>query len=208
MDTGSMKACGVVAACAVALSPVSALAKGTLDDPTVVSISPAGNDVDVSGMVGVSGEVEIKNDSGSAVAVDTMRAARTPFAYKYEDSTFTFGVDFSIPVPEGRRLVIEHISGLLVNQDPDFLEEVEILTTTNDQELKEFPTLHETPASGDGVYGYAFSEELRLYADAGTNVKYDANYGSQVVDSSPGLVTTVVSISGYTVPMDEPSLAP
>jgi len=214
-NTGSVRAFPALAALVVALSPMPALAKGTTDNPTVVSISPDGNDVNVSGTVGVSGpvgvsgtvgvsgDVEIKNDSGAPLAVDTLRSPRTPFGYNFDKQTFAHSAaHFSIPVPEGERLVIEHISGLMVNIDPDFLEDVFVSFTTNGVPLKEFPSWNDR--AKDGAHVHLMNESLRLYADGGTDVKFDSDLGG----TGAGDLLANITFSGYLIPMDEPSLAP
>lgn len=187
----------------------TAFAKGNEDNPTVVLIDESGNDVDVkidptANDVDaiVSNEVEVKNDSGSALLVDHGAMARIPFAIRLADGIHGQSISQSFTVPAGHIVVIETISTDLIatGNGP---RSARVSVMTNDVSVSAFLPLHTQPGlSLEGDPRYVALQLVRLYADPDSSINFFAS-----AESGESIIGTV-GISGYLIPDDEPSLAP
>lgn len=222
-----MKTCNamfLVLAAAGAVTIGSAVhAKGGEDKPVVVEIDEAANtvkidsannDVDVGSLpavkidgsqndvdANVTNEVEIKNATGAAIAVDTGIAPRMPFAVRHVEAEFDSIILYSFEVPAGQLLVIEAVSaGLRSNGDGPSAFEMTLTTGGTSHEVAF--GVHAQPGMDDSYANYSVNQAGRWYADPGTLVSLIAAAGS------PENMIGEFSLSGYLVPMDEPSLAP
>jgi hypothetical protein len=195
----------------------AALAKGSDDKPVVMQIDPNGNDVDVNSLPAVkidgsqnevdatiSNEVEIKNHAGAALAVDTGAAVRIPYARRMSASADDNVIDVSLTVPDDHIFVIEYISAGFGSHSGDLDQ---LMFIRLDLKTGGFPAGARLPsqfASADGDRQYWVANAmLRLYADPGSTVSFHA--AARPTDS---LISALVFLSGYLIPLDEPSLSP
>lgn len=184
-----------------------------------VKIDPSQNDVNVGSLpavkidasqndvnANITNEVEIKNDSGAAILVDTGAMARTPFAVRLSTGPDQAGFQAMIlkfDVPTDSILVIESISASLRvtgGNGPEFAE-VGLYTggVSHDVHLP----IHPQPGIfSNGLPMYVVNQPLRLYADGDSIVTFLAF--AEIDESIMG----TVSFSGYLVPVGDPSLAP
>ncbi len=197
---------------AVAILALSgpAFAKGGADNPVSVKIDPSANSVKIDPAgndVDVVNEVEIKNATGTPIAVDLGQSPRTPFV-KHLQKTNSQGADsVFFRVQEGELLVIEHVSAkITMDDDAEGLREAFLLTNAGGE--TGFWHLGAVRRPNDsatyGKISYTISENLRLYADPDTNVVFSAT----VDPFATAFFDIDFSLSGYLVPADEPSLSP
>ncbi|MGD8682008.1 MAG: hypothetical protein PVJ33_16690 [Lysobacterales bacterium] len=203
-----------------------AFAKGTSDNPTTVQIDeqantvkidPDNNDVDVNALPAVkidasqndvdavvTNEVEIKNDSGAALAVDTGAAVRLPYA----QHVYSPGSDNSViehfSVPEGQIFVIEQISASFhCIFGCDGIWSSRITLTTGGSPMEQYLAPVELARFNGTDNSFAVSQSVRLYADAGSTVTL-LTFSMPDTSSMSG----TAYFSGYLIPEDEFSLAP
>lgn len=208
---------GLMAAAICLLITNPALAMGKPDkpaEPATVLIDPTGNDVDAT----VVNEVEIKNDSGNLdvrisngpgepIPVVNGAAARTPYAVTVEDigdgDNFTF---MSTTVPAGHVFVIEFVAASFSDLFPTegvYLARLNLYTGGN---LVSAPMLArpQPNTAPDALYqDYVVNQSVRLYADPGSGVSIHASAAPAAAALSGSFV-----LSGYLVPVGDPSLAP
>ncbi|NND45660.1 MAG: hypothetical protein HKN58_10075 [Xanthomonadales bacterium] len=199
------------------LSAPGAWAKGGEDKPTHVLIDPAGNDVDVVTMpalkidgsqnevdANITNEVEIKNDSGGALRVDTGAATRIPYAVMKS----AFGSDHVIienfNVPEGYVFVIEYVNThMRCTSGCDGISSARITLETGGAPFEAFLPVQAFASSASGTENFLISESLRLYADPENTVSI-----LLFAEPDTARLTGGVGVSGYLLPVDEAVLSP
>ena len=126
---------------------------------------------------------------------DTDNPAKQPFqatAFQNNIDAFAIGnVAIVGTVPQGKRLIIEHVSvlGTMASLQELVLASIEV--TNSGHLLSHLLTI--TAQGSAGSY-YVSSQEVRLYADAGTTV-----FGSALRGGPFGLWSIRFTISGYLV---------
>ena len=96
-------------------------------------------------------------------------------------------------VPAGKRLVVERINGIVFPLSPGQYCSVAIITQVGGWRVAH--TTPPSPGSGEFNAGGVVGEQLRVYADPGTEVSMQA-----VRTESPSIAATIiVSFSGYLV---------
>jgi hypothetical protein len=194
----------------------AATAKGDADKPTVVVIDPSGNDVDAT----IANEVEIKNDSGAlsvtvgngpgqAVPVDDGAATRIPFTFFLSDIGPPGETSFSYVVrrvPVGELLVIEEVSARVRIFGDGYLESFFVAASNAEgDQWRFYPEFWERESPPD-ERRYFTNESVRYYAEEETIPAIAFSVDGPV----PASLTVAfdLTVSGYTIPMDEPSLSP
>ncbi len=150
--------------------------------------------------------VTIENDQLHPVPVAPKQYPREPFVLQ---GTFTFDtevfVDVTMSPPAGKVAVIEMVTATFVLGINDHMRGVYLFTAPDGSELMGFilqpPTLRSTFADANDYY---VSQQVRLYSAANWPVVFRVERNSTVFDGRHG----VVRISGYSIPIDSPSLAP
>jgi len=142
-----------------------------------------------SGSLVAGPNVRVINSSAEPVPVfDVDNPAFQPFQVNFPASSDPFP---PLAVPEGKRLVIEHVTSNAFSTGDVFW--ITVLTTAGGQfatHLFPMSKLGVAP-SGNNVYGMA--AQTRIYADPGTNVNIQGDGLG-----APG-VSRFASISGYLV---------
>jgi hypothetical protein len=162
-------------------SEVKVVNTSTQPVPTVITNTPA---------------VKINTDADHPVFVrDVDNPAREAFQH---DITFTLPDNFSevcsplVAVPDGKRLVIEYISGKATFPAADQkLRNFSIRTTLNGNQA-----YHYLVPGATGIFNeYVIGQQVRLYADGNTLPHICVSRGTL----NDGIVTVQASISGYLV---------
>ena len=127
-------------------------------------------------------------------AIVNNAGAEEPFQQEVELSIGTGNVAAygSIPVPSGKRLVIEYLS-LFGNLPAGQRLNVSVVTLVSGLRASYRPQIN-TQDAGDGTTSVSASEVMRVYADSGTIVSLNATRSS-----STGSGPLTVSISGHYV---------
>lgn len=185
------------------------LSKGNDGNPATVIIDEQGNDVDVKidptandVDATITNEVEISNDSGAALLIDTGQPARIPFGADLTDGTFDQLINESFPVPAEAWFVVEMVAAdLQTGGNGPRAAFMEIVT--GGESLNIPLHIHTQPGlSLSGEPLYTINQSMRLYADPGSNVRFVA------VAESGETVIGNVTVSGYLVAVDAVRLAP
>jgi hypothetical protein len=139
-------------------------------------------------------EVQVVNTENEPIPVYNVDeydiSAKQPFqeGFQIQFDPTQSGGGVSIPVPPGKRLVIEFVSGVVsvtIGKVATFF----VKTTVNGNTAKHFLQPIETEPSG-GNYNWTVSQNVRLYADPQTDVQIFTNF----TQSGSG---AFFSISGY-----------
>ena len=131
---------------------------------------------------------------------DQDNPARQPFQWQ-NSGTIAAGsdrVDFTIQVPAGKRLVIEQLSGAAsVNNSVGTVPRFLIASFSGGIASGYAPGAY---VGNDGMSPRVYaSQQLRMYADPGTNVSVEVQRSSDNVGGYSGTVSFTVSVTGYLV---------
>ena len=117
----------------------------------------------------------ITNDAGHPVpVVDVGTPAPAAEPFQHEVSSFV-QASLSLPVPEGKRLVIEFYSGTAATRVPCTMAAMRIRTDVSEGSMQHsllaVPVAEGEPSEFNH---YTISQQVRLYADPGTSVQFAA----------------------------------
>jgi hypothetical protein len=149
--------------------------------------------------VGITGTptVEVGNNTANPVLVrDVDRPERQPFQYQ-ADVTLEEGFggqSAAIPVPQGKLLVIEHVSAFGTAPSDQRINTFSILTHVAPDNTYRAHFLQSTKEDiGNGTNQYMVSQQLRLYADTPNAIVSISRFGAT------GTATVRFVVSGYFV---------
>lgn len=125
-----------------------------------------------------------------AVSID---ASREPFQHELRFTTPDGFSEFTdqFTVPAGKRLVLEQVSAVAAPPVGQIVRYFSLRTTANG-----VFAFHTVPAAFNGFVDFTGCQQVRLYADAGTDVKL-----SSPRSAGTGSFLTVATVSGYLIPM-------
>jgi hypothetical protein len=133
---------------------------------------------------------------------------REPFQLAAEqewaEGTLSAGVTFD--VPSDRRLVIEQVSASHTVAIGQHLTRTFVVTTIGDRTTTHAVFVPRTGTTEGVLNVYNGGQHLRLYADPGTRVELGAARNDTNCPFPCGSMS--MSVSGYLIPADSPSLAP
>ena len=156
-----------------------------------------------SGQAGGTGtsNVVVTNSPAQPVPVkEQNNPAFQPFQWQQGVSMLglSSSYSFNIPVPAGKRLVIEHISGYFAGNSDGTIPRMSLQTHLNGvPSAMWFPLTY----VGADIYGPQFnaSHSMRMYADGGTNVTVFVSKSLDVYGKFSSATSGAVTISGYLV---------
>jgi hypothetical protein len=131
---------------------------------------------------------------------------------QWEDNKLQTEANFM--VPKDSRLVIENISARIecpIDQEIIYITigaRVFNKATGQPEVVGHSIYVPKTGSTKDGVATYSGGQQVRIYADPGTTVDIVVTKNSMHCPTLPPSIVTIVSISGYLLPPDSPSLAP
>ncbi len=156
-----------------------------------------------SGQAGGTGtsNVVVTNTAAQPVPVkEQNNPAFQPFQWQQGVSMLgaSFSYSFTIPVPAGKRLVVEMISGYFVGSTNGSIPRMSLQTHLNGALSAIWVPL--TSVGWDGYnYQYNASQPVRMYADGSTNmtvfVSKSAEFNGQYTSPMSGAIT----VTGYLV---------
>lgn len=162
----------------------------------------APQDVNVVNTPGVT----IENSDINPIPVTSKAFTRIPFKLT---GTFSFGTDVFADVtmnpPADRTVVIEMVTAYFTLDNDDPVRSVSLFTAPEGKELSAF--ILQPPHTGSALItanDHIVSQQVRLYSASGWPVIFRVERNSTSLDNRTG----VVRISGYTVPVDSPTLSP
>lgn len=114
--------------------------------------------------------------------------------------------EMSFRVCANRLLIIENISAAIECPNEQGITRVQVKTTVNTKEVTHFIFIPYTANFEDNLNVYCGGQRVRVYADPNTDVIISVWKNSSVCPFPPG--SSDVTISGYLVPSESPSLEP
>ena len=186
----------LIAACLLAaILPALAPAKGTEDNPTHVVIEPSGNDVDAN----VTNEVEVKNDSGSALAVSVGNEVATdpydetvpledygPFGSTYGDSAQCYEALETPPCQ-----LVPYVKG----SGPRYLTQLML-------------QVGEATVGGDSTCQFRMSlndDDAGVHRDLASFINKAGSWETTVISFDPPIDVGETGVNDYTISMDRVS---
>ena len=185
-----------------ALTIFIALALPTYAAPPIKDVNIA-NTTDVNVIntdpIPVSGDVNVL--TVPPITVDT--PVRTPFQKTLATTSWdTNSVNLILDVPWGQRLVIEYISAFASMSPNEELSSFAISTIVNGISATHQFSIPETAPGFTGSHTYVGGQSVRLYADEGALIRFTK------VGSITAIGSASITVSGYLIPFEGPTLAP
>lgn len=197
----------------VLVLPLCAVAAGPPGGIQVEVTNSAANPVPVTGAVAVDGPVEVtgavdvnSTDAQPVIVRDVSAdSPRIPYQETVTVPWTTAAVTLLFSdVPPGMRLVVEHISASLFMAPSRELGSFGVTTQVEGVSATHTIAIPESAPAFAGSTTYSGGQSLRLYSDQRLSVRVAKVPSSTVLAASSASVT----VSGYFVPNDSPTLAP
>jgi hypothetical protein len=157
-----------------------------------------------SGQAGGTGtsNVVVTNSPAQPVPVkEQNNPAFQPF--QWQQGVSMLGVNyfysFTIPVPAGKRLVVEQISGYFVGNSNGTVPRMSLQTHLNGAVSAMWIPLTNMGPDGQSGAQYNGTSPLRMYADGGTNMTVFVSKSSDAFGNYSSATSGAVTITGYLV---------
>lgn len=157
-----------------------------------------------SGQAGGTGtsNVVVTNSPAQPVPVkEQNNPAFQPFQWQQGVSMLgaNYFYSFSIPVPAGKRLVVEQISGYFVGNSSGTVPRMSLQTHLNGAPSATWIPLTNVGADGASGAQYNGISQLRMYADGGTNMTVFVGKSTDAFGNYSSATSGAVTITGYLV---------